>query len=290
MQPVARETVVAYERRLEEAKVPPLQRPQDHKWTRFYLDFCHKYGHPPGSPTSLGPFLTKLAAKSQSFEQREQAAAAVGLLIGPPPQPSTARTVEKANGPPSSAVALPSQHPVAAPRPAAPPPTAPPVAAAPPPARSNPAHHASGRPAGATPPLPGRGASWQSEYRDLEASIKMRNYSRKTLAAYRFWVAKFQSFVRSRPTGELGANEVRGFLSELAVRYGVAASTQNQAFNALLFFYRHVLRREFGKLDGVVRAKRHRYVPVVLSRSEMEAVLGYLQPPYHQDNGRGTTD
>ena len=91
---------------------------------------------------------------------------------------------------------------------------------------------------------------------------------------------KFQGFVRSRPTGELGTEEVRGFLTDLAVRQGVAASTQNQAFNALLFFYRHVLGREFGKLDGVVRAKRHRYVPVVLSRSEVEAVLGHLQPPY----------
>jgi integron integrase len=86
--------------------------------------------------------------------------------------------------------------------------------------------------------------------------------------------------VRSRPTGELGGQEVRGFLSDLAVRQGVAASTQNQAFNALLFFYRHVVGREFGQLDGVVRAKRHRYVPVVLSRSEVEAVLGCLEPPY----------
>ena len=73
---------------------------------------------------------------------------------------------------------------------------------------------------------------------------------------------------------------MRSFLSALAVRDGVAASTQNQAFNALLFFYRHVLGREFGKLDGVVRAKRHRYVPVVLSRPEMEAILGQLQSPY----------
>ena len=111
-------------------------------------------------------------------------------------------------------------------------------------------------------------------------AIALRNYSRKTLAAYRLWVGKFQAFVRSRPTDELGADEVRGFLTELAVRYGVAAATHNQAFNALLFFYRHVLRREFGQLDGVVRAKRHRYVPVVLSRAETEAILGELHPPY----------
>jgi len=60
----------------------------------------------------------------------------------------------------------------------------------------------------------------------------------------------------------------------------VSASTQNQAFNALLFFYRHVLNKEFGKLQGVVRAKRKPYVPVVLSREEMEAILQHLSPPY----------
>ena len=64
------------------------------------------------------------------------------------------------------------------------------------------------------------------------------------------------------------------------MRQGVAASTQNQAFNALLFFYRHVLGREFGKLEGVARAKRRRYVPVVLSRAEVEAVLSELEPRY----------
>ena len=77
-----------------------------------------------------------------------------------------------------------------------------------------------------------------------------------------------------------GGDDVRALLTDLAVRHGVAAATQNQAFNALLFFYRHVLRREFGQLDGVVRAKRHRYVPVVLSHAETEAILGELQPPY----------
>ena len=69
----------------------------------------------------------------------------------------------------------------------------------------------------------------------LEGSIKLRNYSPKTLAAYRLWVGKFQAFVRSGPTDQLGGDEVRGFLTELAVRHGMAASTQNQALNALLF-------------------------------------------------------
>ncbi len=119
----------------------------------------------------------------------------------------------------------------------------------------------------ARPLVAGRGASWEQEDRDLEAAVLLRNYSPRTPEAYRFWIAKFQSLVRSRPPAELGIEEVRGFLSELAVRYHVAASTQNQASNTLLFFYRHILRREFGQLDGVVLAKRHRYIPVVLSQT-----------------------
>ncbi|NCO73969.1 MAG: tyrosine-type recombinase/integrase, partial [Cyanobacteria bacterium] len=57
-------------------------------------------------------------------------------------------------------------------------------------------------------------------------------------------------------------------------------STQNQAFNALLFFFRHVLGREFGKVEGVVRAKRRRYIPVVLSREEVDSVVARLAHPY----------
>jgi integrase-like protein len=82
----------------------------------------------------------------------------------------------------------------------------------------------------------------------------MRNYSPKTVAGYRLWMRKFQSFVRSKPAHELDSEDAKAFLRDLAGEHCVAASTQNQAFNVLLFFYRHVLRREFGKLDGVVRA------------------------------------
>ena len=71
-----------------------------------------------------------------------------------------------------------------------------------------------------------------------------------------------------RPAEDLGGGDVKGFLTDLAVRQGVAASTQNQAFNALLFFYRHVLGREFGKLEGVARAKRRRYVRANVTESK----------------------
>jgi hypothetical protein len=245
MQKVAQETVLAYERRLDLAKVPPAQRPHYHKWTRFYLDFCHKYAHPPRSTNSLEPFLAKLAAKGQPLDQRQQAAAAVALLIRPAAKLCASPTPQNKGVQRSLALPPPA-------RPIAPPPvTAPATVRFP--AKSVQPRQPAHRPAGAPQPLSSTGASWQQEYSELEASIKMRNYSRKTYAAYRFWVSKFQSFVRSRPTPDLGTDEVRGFLSELAVRHGVAASTQNQAFNALLFFYRHVLRREFGQLEGVVK-------------------------------------
>jgi integrase len=93
-------------------------------------------------------------------------------------------------------------------------------------------------------------------------------------------MVRFQAFVRSRSASHLSNQEVRGFLSYLAVQRNVSASSQNQAFNSLLFFFRHVLHRDFGRIDGVVRAKRHRYIPVVLSRAEVDAVLAHLESPY----------
>ena len=87
MQQVPADIWAAFERRLDRAQVPADQRPDYHKWVRFYFDFCHKYGVSPAAPTSLGPFLTKLASKNQSVGQRSQAAAAVRLLIEAVPEP-----------------------------------------------------------------------------------------------------------------------------------------------------------------------------------------------------------
>ena len=82
MQQVPADISAAFQRRLDQAQVPPDQRPDYHKWVRFYLHFCTKYGHSPALPTSLGPFLTKLAAKNQSVDQRNRASVAVSLLTG----------------------------------------------------------------------------------------------------------------------------------------------------------------------------------------------------------------
>jgi site-specific recombinase XerD len=114
----------------------------------------------------------------------------------------------------------------------------------------------------------------------LANDIQVRHYSPKTLKAYRQWVRHLHTFTRSKDPAALSSTDVREFLTWLAVHRKVSASTQNQAFNALLFVYRHVLNKEFGKVEGVVRAKRKPYVPVVLSREEIETILQHLPPPY----------
>ena len=93
--------------------------------------------------------------------------------------------------------------------------------------------------------------------------IRVRHDSPKTLKADREWVRPFHTWTRSKDPASRSSTDVREFLTCLAVHRKVSASTQNQAFNALLFFYRHVLNKEFGKVEGVVRAKRKPYVPVV---------------------------
>jgi integron integrase len=102
----------------------------------------------------------------------------------------------------------------------------------------------------------------------------------KTLKSYSLWAEKIRFFVGQKPPEQLSPDDVKKFLTDLAVEKKVSASSQNQAFNALLFFFRHVLKREFGKIDGVVRAKRKPYIPVVLSREEVDRIIHCLHDPY----------
>ena len=74
---------------------------------------------------------------------------------------------------------------------------------------------------------------------------------------------------------------MKAYLTYLAVNCKVAASTQNQAFNALLFLFRHILKKDFGDHKDIPRAKKSKYIPVVLSRREIEAVLEHLYYPYN---------
>ena len=111
----------------------------------------------------------------------------------------------------------------------------------------------------------------------MRDAIRLRHYSRRTEEAYCYWVRRFLCYYRGRNPAHLDAAQVRTFLSDLATRRRVTASTQNQAFNAVIFLYRHVLRLEMSGLEDVVRAKPATHVPLVLSKEEVAAVLGRLQ-------------
>jgi integron integrase len=90
------------------------------------------------------------------------------------------------------------------------------------------------------------------------------------------WVRRYVFFHGKRHPDQMGSAEVAAFLGSLATQGRVAASTQNQAFSALLFLYREVLKQELSGLEDVVRAKRPVRLPLVLSREEVRAVLGHL--------------
>ncbi len=107
----------------------------------------------------------------------------------------------------------------------------------------------------------------------LRHAIRVRHYSRRTETAYVNWVRRFVKFHRLRHPRDMGQQEVAAFLTHLAVARKVSASTQNQALCAILFLYREVLGCELPWLDNMVRAKRHRKIPVVLTRAEVQRVL-----------------
>jgi integron integrase len=132
--------------------------------------------------------------------------------------------------------------------------------------------------------------------------MRFKQFSRRTEETYLQWIRRFILFHRkkalprppgegqsgvhgvSRPTAgwvwrhpkDMGEAEVRAFLTDLAVKRGVVAATQNQALNALLFLYREMLGVEMGWVDGFERAKRSQRVPIVLSQAEVRGLLGQL--------------
>jgi integron integrase len=110
----------------------------------------------------------------------------------------------------------------------------------------------------------------------MESVLRLQHYSPRTLEAYAAWVRRFLAFHRGRDITQLDAESARRFLSALAERGHVSASTQNQARSALLFFYRHVVGAALPPLVGVTPASRPRRLPVVLSREEVAMVLRQL--------------
>lgn len=218
------------------------------KWLRYFMDFCNKYLVPDSRPEQVRLFTEKLREKKQTADQLKQAAYAVSLYF------EILRKLDSAV-PTSTVDSGKTSAPIAKP---------------------HKAEHTS------EADYVERSASpeWDKVIANLSAEIKTRHYSRKTLKAYAIWSRQFQKFLKNKQPDELSSADVKAYLTFLAVKCRVAASTQNQAFNALLFLFRHVLKKDFGDFRDVPRAKRSKYIPVVLSRREIDAVLKHLEYPY----------
>lgn len=229
------------------------------KWLRFFVDFSDKNKVSGQESHRLRLFVNKLKEKNQTEDQRRRAYHAVSLYFEMLKQDAVP---EKSNDlQPSPAVqgALPAtpdvqQHPV----------------------RYN--HKSYYSEAGYQEKSDS--PEWDAVLEAMAAEIKVRHYSRKTLKTYANWSRKFQRFLKNKPPRELSTADVKEYLTHLAVKCNVASTTQNQAFNSLLFLYRHGLKREFGELRDVPRAKKSLYIPMVLSREEIDAILAHLSHPF----------
>ena len=109
----------------------------------------------------------------------------------------------------------------------------------------------------------------------IRKELRPRHYALRTESAYIGWAQRFMSHCGSETLDGIGESEIKEFLTELAVKHNVAASTQNQAFNALLFVFRDVLNRDLQFLD-TVRARKSDRLPVVLTRGEVQRLLSQL--------------
>lgn len=110
----------------------------------------------------------------------------------------------------------------------------------------------------------------------LRDAIRIKHYSYSTEKTYVHWAKRYILFHNKRHPAEMGAPEIEAFLSHLAQEGNVSASTQNQAFNALLFLYRSVLHIELGASIHALRAKPAQHLPTVLSKSEVGQVLSEM--------------
>lgn len=120
-------------------------------------------------------------------------------------------------------------------------------------------------------------ASWQQVATQMREALRLRHRSLRTEKSYLQWLRAFQGFLAGKAPAGIGSADVKRFLSHLAVEKKVSASTQNQAFSALLFLFRHVFDRDLAEISETVRASSRRRLPVVLSREEIQRIFAEMQ-------------
>ena len=265
MKPIPPELYYRFDAALKGRSIAPAIRPDYRKWLRYYLDFIEKY--PALDPNNDRPtrFAEKLRSKGQTGAQVEQATSAISLYLAltsagadaPQAAQSSAAPYEKARAASPGMVCEPMGGISYAPS-----------------IRWGRTYddwrclRTSDSPA------------WDAVIAQLAAEIKLRHYSRKTLKHYADWIRKFQHFLKHKDPAELLSSDVKAYLTHLAVDQGVSSSHQNLAFNALLFLFRHILKKDFGDHKDVPRAKTSNYIPTVLSRAEIDSVLDHLRHPF----------
>jgi len=280
MFPIPQNDLTRFNEALLQRAVPGAFHGHYRKWLRYFLDFCRKYPPPDARSEQIRLFIEKLRSKKQTPQQCSQAAHAISLYFESQKWKKCRPPAPNETTPPKFA------------SPAYPPPKV---------RKANDAIASTGdsaiqkavvaEPSSSFGVTAGKrynewrclekskSPAWDHAIDKLAAEIKTRHYSRKTLKTYADWVRKFQRYLHDKPPNELSSIDVKKYLTYLAVQCRVASSTQNQAFNALLFLYRHVLKKDFGDQRDVPRAKKSKYLPVVLSRQEIESVLRYLEYP-----------
>jgi len=269
MQTIPEDISMRYSEVLKKRAVPVSRHADYRKWLRYFLDFQTRYPLPDSRSEQVRLFILKLKEKKQSEAQLKQAAHAISLFFETQNAGKKAKTTTPSAPFSKGEYDTPSQNRATT--------EGLPLQAA---SRSfDPAltrsHYNEWRSLqkSASP-------EWDALIDKLADEIKTRHYSRKTLKAYADWCRNYQGYLKDKSPEELSGADVKAYLTYLAVKCKVSASTQNQAFNALLFLYRHIIKKDFCDHKDIPRAKQSRYVPVVLSRREIDAVIMHLEYPY----------
>ena len=121
---------------------------------------------------------------------------------------------------------------------------------------------------------------WDSIRETLVKFMRLKHLSPRTEKAYLAWIGQFQAFLKEKPCRKITEQDLKDFLSYLAVERKVAAATQRLAFNAILFLFRNALGIDANGLSTVVASHVPKRLPVVLTREEIQRIFSHLRKPY----------
>lgn len=244
MKPLSNQLAIQFDALLKASGLPANSHQNYKKWLRFYLDFCDKYNLNQESNDSLPSFIKKLREKKQNKEQQGQAFHSIKLFY---------QLLEFKTKIQDTDIISPNKPKTTQ--------------------EEKSIDESEKKGLGATKLL------WQKCRAQLADEIEVRHYSKRTLKTYSAWVSKFQSYIKNKEPNSLAKDDIRMYLTYLATKCKIAPSTQNQALSSLLFFFRNVLKKEIGYIEDIPWAKRKPYIPVVLSRLEIDAIIDNLAYP-----------